>query len=202
MRYIVLAFLFAAVIAAAGFLALSQKRGPQTTSDQTPPPSIAYTTPQTDTPPLVITDEAGLLTLSLPADWTVMKEGAQGVRLSGIQAESSDFSLRNDEQAEGPFTPTYYETGSHLQVSIQNGIRPQTDRPAGEILEEKKVKVDGIEADYFRYKEPSTLQGEILDVRFSTDDKSYFFRFGYNPDTLPNGQNTFFTIIKSVELLN
>lgn len=198
MRYIILALLFAVVTLAAGFLALSQKREPQASENYTPPPSITQNPTSTQIQQIV--DEEGGISYEIPSDWNVMKEGAQGVRISGLQSETPDFVMRTDEQATGPFTPIYYDSGAHLQVSVQNDIRPQTDRPVGEIIEETQVIVDGIDADYFRYKEPSTLQGEILDVRFSTNEKSYFFRFGYNPETLSNGENIFFTIIDSVNI--
>lgn len=197
MRYIVLALLFVVVIGFASFLALSQKREPAYSS---PDPTSAMVTDSfpTETPTQLVNDSAELISLNIPRSWSVVKDGAQGVRVSGINAESPDFSLRSDDNAQGPFTPTYYESGAQLQISIQGGIQPETDRPVGEIIEEKKVKVDGQEADYFRFKEPSTMQGEILDVRLSKDDKSYFFRFVYNPETLPNGEHLFFTIIDSV----
>jgi len=200
MRYIVLALLFVAVIGTAGFLALSQKRGPQDSPTPSPSSTLTQETSPTDNPTQPVTDEMGLIQFELPAEWDVIKEGTQGVRISGIQAESPDFTMRSDEDANGPFTPIYYESGAQLQVSIQNDTRPPTDRPTGKILEETQVRVDGIEADYYRYKEPSTIQGEIMDVRFSHDGKSYFFRFGHNPDTLPSGEHLFFTIIDSVRL--
>lgn len=201
MRYLVLALLFVIVIGFASFLALAQKRE-SAYSAPDPTTSLTRTSSPTDPPLQIITDPAGLIKLELPQSWSLVKESPQGVRISGLNAESPDFSLRSDEAAEGPFTPVYYESGAHLQISIQEGGRPETDRPAGIILEEKKIIVDKTEADYYVYKEPSTMQGEIVDVRFSKDSNSYFFRFGYNPETLPQGEELFSTIINSVSFTN
>lgn len=202
MRYIVLALLFIAVITTASYLGLTQKREPQAT---TPSPTIQTSQASktiseiTQTPNSQnVTDEANLFTLTLPVTWKIVKEGAQGVRVSGIEAESPEFMMRSDTNAEGPFTPIYYESGASLHVSVQNDVSATTQKPAGVITDEKPYTIDGVRGTYFTFKEPSTAEGQLHGVQFVRNDQSYYFRFGYNPETYTDGEQMFQAIIDSV----
>lgn len=199
MRYIVLAFLFVAVLTTASYLGLTQKREPQAT---TPSPTLKASTASstiTQTPTTQnVTDEANLYTLTLPDNWTIVKEGAQGVRVSAIEAESPEYMLRSDTDAEGPFTPVFYESGAALHVSVQDDTSADTQKPAGTISDEKSYTIDGVEAMYYTFKEPSTAQGLLHAVQIVKDDKSYYFRFGYNPETYEHGEEIFQSILDSI----
>ncbi|MEK7556983.1 MAG: hypothetical protein AAB538_03330, partial [Patescibacteria group bacterium] len=70
----------------------------------------------------LITDKSNLYSITLPTGWKVTaSEGKKGVRLSYISAQSPDFSVRADENTDGPFVPQYYERGASFGLHAGPG---------------------------------------------------------------------------------
>lgn len=169
-----------------------------TASPSPAPPSPAATaSAQPQNPTQTIQDSAGLYSIELPEDWQVTLEGSKGVRLSNLLAQSPDYKVKIDTEAEGPFTPIYYQTGAGLQISVLKQPLSANPQPAGEITQQKPVTVDGVNGTYFVFKEPSTAEGQLLEVRLEKAGRSYTLRLGYNPDTFPGGQALFEQIVAS-----
>lgn len=199
------------ILAGLGLLALGLAGGywyarrptppqPSTTPAPTPAasPESVPATASAALPTQTIQDQAGLYSLELPDDWQVTFEDAKGVRISSLMAQSPDYQVKIDTAAEGPFTPIYYQEGAILQVTVLNQPLADNPQPAGAISEQKTVTVDGVDGTYFVFKEPSTAQGQLLEVRLEKTKRSYILRFGYNPDTFPGGQARFDQIVASL----
>jgi hypothetical protein len=177
---------------------------PEVISTPTPaasPEALPATASAETAPAQTIQDRAGLYSLELPDDWQVSFEDAKGVRISSLMAQSPDYKVKIDTAAEGPFTPIYYQAGAGLQVTVLDQPLSQNPEPAGAVSEKKSVTVDGVEGTFFAFKEPSTAQGQLLEVRLEKSGRSYTLRFGYNPDTLPGGQALFERIVASLRFL-
>lgn len=163
------------------------------TSTRAPTPSVSIDTQR-------VQDTMGLFSVNLPADWAVLFESQQGVRLSGITAESPNFLMESDTEAQGPFTPIYYRHGAYLQITVEEGENPGL-APAGEIISQEDRVIDGKEAQFFIFREPSTQEGELRQLLVVHDGNTYSLRFGYNPVTFTEGSDVFEGIIGSFHLV-
>lgn len=200
------------LIAAAGTIGFFFGRQPATPppsapTEATPTPAIgaapvgAINPTATPAASQTIQDSAGLYSITLPQDWQVTLENARGVRISGLTAQSPDYEVQIDEAAEGPFTPVSYKTGASLQITVLNEPLAQNPQPAGVISEQKPIVLDGVQGTYFVFKEPSTAEGQLLEVRLEKAGRSYHLRWGYNPATLAGGQTLYENILRSFRFL-
>jgi hypothetical protein len=149
--------------------------------------------------PTTVSDQANLYSISVPADWAVVTdEGAMGGQVSRIILESADFSVFVDEEAEGPFTPIYYETGATLVIHVMDTA---TGPPYhfGGVISGSSIDIDGVTAPYHVFKEPSTWAGQLLDAHADYGGNYYLFYMGYNPDTCPAGQDLFEAMLGSFQ---
>ena len=119
-----------------------------------------------------------------------------GVQVSRIVVESPDYSVLVDEEAEGPFTPIYYETGA---VFIIHAMTDEQSPPYhfGGVISESDVTVDGINAPYHVFLEPSTWAGQLLDAHVNRGGNYYLLYMGYNPETCPAGEDLFNALLDS-----
>jgi len=171
---------------------------PAPTATPTPVPALS---PCEAVPalPTTLSDQPNLYSISVPEGWAVVTdEGAMGVQVSRISVESPDFSLFIDEAAEGPFSPYYYETGA---VFIVHVMTPEQAPPYhfDPVISESAITVDGADAAYHVFKEPSTFAGQLLDAHANHGGNYYLFRMGYNPETCPAGEDLFAAILASLE---
>ncbi len=136
--------------------------------------------------------------LALPAGWDLkLNEGSRGVQLSRLEAESSDYASHTDEVADGPFVPTYIDAGASLVVHIVEPIGDSGEH--GQVLEERTVTVDGVEATWHQYAEPSTASGVHYDVHFQHDGRAYLITFSA-ADSYPDPAQAFEAILDSLVL--
>ena len=148
--------------------------------------------------PTTVTDQPNLYSFSVPDDWVIVTdEGAMGAQLSRISLESPDYSVFVDEEAEGPFTPIYYETGATLVIHVMT--RPSLPYHFQAVISGSDVTIDGVTATYHVFKEPSTFAGQLLDAHAIRDGSYYLFFFGYNPETCPAGDDLFQAMLDSFQ---
>jgi hypothetical protein len=139
--------------------------------------------------------------VEIQTTWRITaEEGKKGLQLSRITAETPDFRVREDAAAEGPFTPQYYETGAAFSIRALRDVVGGPTRH-GQILRTESITVDGRTGTYHVYKEPSTFQGQLLDVHVIFGGTEYLFEFMYNPATYPQGEDVFKDIVNSVNFL-
>ena len=157
-----------------------------------------------DSPQVRITDSSKLYSFEIPKNWAIVgQEGAMGVQLSQVTAESLDWQSEADTSAEGPFTPTYYKSGAFIQFHVSNTISSPpyhgaSDGPSSGVITTKEITIDGEKAIYHIFKEPSTAEGLLLDAHLTHGGDSYTLRFAYNPTKYPQGEQIFAEILKSI----
>lgn len=148
-----------------------------------------------------VDDASGLYAVDLPADWIIKEnEGAMGAQVSRVIAESPDFAYHTDPTFEGPFEPAYYDDGAMISIHLTQAMGPHSEEPIGVITHSTQTMVDGVLAEYYVFTEPSTFEGELLEVIFRKDGIEYSLRFVYNPDSYPQGPDVFAQILDSVKL--
>jgi hypothetical protein len=147
-----------------------------------------------------VTDSANLFTIQIPQSWQVVSsQGSQGVQLSYLSIESPNFATHTDPDFEGPFEPIYYDRGANLTLHVIKGDEGSIH--ASDVLELKKIEIDGNQASWTRFVEPSTFNGELIDVNLNYQGNNYLIRMGYNPDTDPYGVAVFDQIVSSLKFL-
>jgi hypothetical protein len=119
-----------------------------------------------------------------------------GMQVSRISLESPDFSMFIDEEAEGPFSPVYYEAGATLVIHVMTPYSPPYHDG---VISESDVTIDGVTAPYHVFLEPSTWAGQLLDVHANHGGSYYLFYFGYNPETCPAGEDLFQAMLDSFQ---
>ncbi len=148
--------------------------------------------------PTTVSDQPNLYSFSVPDGWvTVQDEGAMGGQISRIIVESLDFSVFVDEEAEGPFSPIYYETGATLVIHVMTPS--SSPYHFQELISESDVTIDGVTAPYHVFVEPSTWAGQLLDAHADHGGSYYLFYFGYNPETCPAGEDLFQAMLTSFQ---
>jgi len=161
---------------------------------------------QTDNKYVEIVDKASLYSVNIPADWEITSnEGAMGVQLSRILAQSADWSSYSDETYEGPFSPQYYQSGGALQLHVTQGESEpahygEGGGPETGVIAKKAVTIDGVEGVYHVFKEPSTFEGQLIDVHINYKGNNYLLRLAYNPANF-NGEEFFDNLLNSVRFL-
>lgn len=185
--------LFSATILAFLLLAGCGPKPEENRPDPVPTPTPPQEEMQT------VTDNGGLYSLEVPKNWKIVKnEGAKGVQLSYIEAQTSDWKSHEDNNIDGPCTPQYYDAGADLTVHVTEG----EDEPHHLItpMSTKNMTVDGAAAIYHVFKEPCTTLGQILDAHFNYNGNNYSFRLSYNPANYPQAETVFGKILSSVKL--
>ncbi len=120
-----------------------------------------------------------------------------GVQLSMISLESPDFSVFVDEEAEGPFSPIYYETGATLVIHVTTPS--SSPYHFQELISDSDVTIDGVTAPYHVFVEPSTWAGQLIDAHANHGGSDYLFYFGYNQETCPAGEDLFQAMLDSFQ---
>ncbi len=144
--------------------------------------------------PTTVSDQSNLYSVSAPDGWVkVMDDGASDIasdmRISRIYVESPDFSMSVDMEAEGPVDPVYYETGAGFGILVTTPI--SSPYHSQEVISESNVAIDGVNAPYHVFVEPSIRVGQLLDAHVNHGGSDYLFFFGYNPETCPAGEDIF-----------
>lgn len=149
--------------------------------------------------PTTVSDQPNLYSISVPDGWvTVTDEGAMGMQISRISLESPDYSVFVDEEEEGPFSPIYYETGAVLVIHVTTPSPPPYHGYGG-VISESEVTIDGVNAPYHVFLEPSTWAGQLIDAHVNQGGSDYLFYFGYNPETCPAGEDLFQAMLDSFQ---
>lgn len=149
-----------------------------------------------------LTDKANLFSVEIPNDWKIVdNQGAMGVQLSRITAESPDWSYYSDDSYEGPFSPIYFQSGGSLSFHVTEGEEEPTHYgegggPKTGVIEEKIVIVSGIEGVYHIFKEPSTFEGQLIDLHINYEGNNYVIRLAYNPTNF-DGEEFFDDLLDS-----
>lgn len=176
---------------------------PQADQVVSPESTLPLTSPLVGT--VRIRDKSNLYSIEIPKEWKITSdEGPKGVQLSSIRGESADWRIRVDDAAEGPCSPSYYESGTHFQfhaVSAEDdgahygeGGGPETG-----IISKKSILIDNVNAVYHVFKEPCTMEGQLVDAHVNYKGAGYRFIFIYNPTQNPQAEKAFVEVLNSIE---
>jgi hypothetical protein len=117
----------------------------------------------------------------IPADWSYSFGPTGGVRISDLQAESADAELVVEE-TDGPHTNIQYKSGIFMNLVILEDDSAMTEPAMAEVTRSTPVMFAGIEMTDYVFREPSTAEGEIRELRFLHNGLSYLLRFSYAAD--------------------
>jgi hypothetical protein len=118
----------------------------------------------------------------LPADWNYSFSPPIGIRLSDLQANSAD-NVVEIEDSDGPHSNIYHKSGISLSFVILDDNSAQSDPPAAVISNQYEFMFSGIVMTDYRFVEPSTAEGELREIRFFHEGRSYLLRFSSAPGT-------------------
>jgi len=143
--------------------------------------------------------------ISIPSDWKLIKEnGPRGVQISYLEFTSPDFRTHSSDC--GPSDCIYYDKGMWLAISIENSKlvnshAPESIKPNPNklIIQKKFITINSVEAAYYKFQEPSTSAGILLNVQFFNNSNEYYIHAAYNPETYPDGEEIFKIIIQSFQ---
>lgn len=125
-----------------------------------------------------VEDPNGYYQIYLPADWEVEFSAPTGPRLAGLVASSADAEVIFEE-SNGPHSNVYYKQGLSLYISVLDNDSAHSGPIQAQITSQVPIMVNGIAGDDYIFTEPSTMEGEIREVRYYHDGLSYLVRINY-----------------------
>lgn len=132
----------------------------------------------------------------IPDDWDYSFEPTAGIRVSDLSASSADAELVIEE-TDGPHSNFHYKSGIFMNLVIQEGDSASMEPVMAEVIRSDQIMISGIEISDYVFVEPSTMEGEIRELRFFHDGLSYHLRFNYASDV---DQDLISWIILNLEL--
>jgi hypothetical protein len=130
-----------------------------------------------------VVEPNGYYQMFLPEDWDTSFNAAAGIRLSDLEASSPDAEVVVEE-VEGPHDNVLYKNGILMNFVILDDDSALTEPVmAAGIKNSYRVMYNGIEMTDYLFVEPSTVEGEIRELRFYHNGNSYSLRFSYAPGT-------------------
>ncbi len=128
-----------------------------------------------------VVEPNGLYELYIPDDWSYSFGQAAGVRISDFQAQSADAELVI-EDTDGPHSNFHYRSGIFINLVILEGEEVMMEPVMAEVIRTSEIMLAGIPMSDYVFREPSTVEGEIRELRFSHNGDSYQLRFSYATD--------------------
>ncbi len=129
----------------------------------------------------LVVEPAGYYQMYVPDDWTTSFSEPVGIRLSDLQASSADASVLVEE-TEGPHSNISYQSGVVMSMVVLEDNSATMEPTAALIRSSQPIMIGGIEGNDYTFVEPSTVEGELRELRFFHNGLSYLLRFGYATD--------------------
>lgn len=145
-----------------------------------------------------VKDPKGDFSLALPKDWVVNMALGLGPSYLAFFAQSPDFSTASEGQ--GPDVKVTYKAGASLSALVRGNTQDIQRSNLTEIKSER-IKIDAREALLVEYESSTLAKGKILEARVDNIGKRYYFTFGYNPATYPQGQAVLKKILSTIRFL-
>lgn len=132
----------------------------------------------------------------IPDDWNINFKSTAGVRLSDLEASSPDAEVVVEE-VEGPHSNILYKNGVYMNFVVLEDDLAKSEPNSALIHNQYDFMLSGFEGTSYTFVEPSTAEGELREIRFYYDGKSYLLRFGYPSDV---DQEQIDWIIRSLQI--
>ena len=130
----------------------------------------------------LISEPNGYYQMYIPDDWDFTFNTTAGIRLSDLEASSPDVDVVVEE-TDGPHSNIYYKNGLVMNFVVLEDDSAKSEPNMAIVHRKESVMIYGIEATDYLFVEPSTAEGELREIRFYYDGRSYLVRFGYPLDT-------------------
>ncbi|MCJ7717884.1 MAG: hypothetical protein MUO54_15385 [Anaerolineales bacterium] len=117
----------------------------------------------------------------IPDDWNINFKSSAGIRLSELEASSPDAEVVVEE-TEGPHSNILYKNGLVMNFVVLEDDSALSEPNMALIHNKNDIMLAGFEGTDYTFVEPSTVEGELREIRFYYDGKSYLLRFGYSSD--------------------
>ena len=114
----------------------------------------------------------------IPDDWNINFKSTAGVRLSDLEASSPDAEVVVEE-TDGPHSNILYKNGVFMNFVVLEDDSAKSEPNSALIHNQYDFMLLGFEGTSYTFVEPSTAEGELREIRFYNDGKSYILRFGY-----------------------
>lgn len=117
----------------------------------------------------------------IPENWDFSYGEAAGVRLSDLQA-ASPYQETVITEIDGPHDNISFVNGILMSVVVLEDDSAKNEPVMAQNLRSNPLMISGIEGMDYVFKEPSTVEGEIRELRYYYNDLSYLIRFSYAED--------------------
>lgn len=117
----------------------------------------------------------------IPENWEFSYGEAAGVRLSDLQA-SSPYQETVITETDGAHDNISFMNGVLLNVVVLEDDSAKNEPVMAQVLRSNPIMISGIEGMDYVFHEPSTVEGEIRELRYYHNDLSYLIRFSYAVD--------------------
>lgn len=129
----------------------------------------------------LVTEPNGYYQMYLPADWEFSFNPTAGVRLSDLQATSPGAEIVVEE-TDGPHSQISYKSGVTLNVAVLEDDSGMREPNMAQVINQAQIMISGIAGNDYVFTEPSTVEGQIREVRYFHNGLSYLVRFSYAVD--------------------
>ena len=116
----------------------------------------------------------------VPVDWNYSFGTPIGIRLSDLEASSADYVVEI-EDSDGPHSNIYHKSGISISFVILDDNSSQSEPAAAQISTQYEYMMSGIVMTEYLFVEPSTAEGELREIRFVHNGRSYLLRFSFGP---------------------
>jgi hypothetical protein len=114
----------------------------------------------------------------IPDTWNFSFEPTAGIRLSDLQA-ASPYAEVVVVESDGPHDNIYFENGVLLNVVVLEDDSAKNEPVMAQIQSSNPIMISGIAGMDYTFLEPSTVEGEIRELRYYYNGLSYLVRFSY-----------------------
>lgn len=142
-----------------------------------------------------VKDPKGSFSLKLPNNWMVDTKGGTEPSYIAFFAQSPDFLTESEGQA--PDIKVTYKTGAMLNVLVRGNTKDIQRANLTEIKSER-IEIDGKDGLLAEYKSSTLAKGKILEAKVDYMGKRYYFTFGYNSATYPQGEAVLKAIMSTI----
>lgn len=130
----------------------------------------------------LISDPNQLYQILIPDDWAFNFQPPVDIQLASLEARSADLEVESKDEG-GPHDNVYYKNGIAMRLNVMDDDSANYPPFPNRIREQYDVMYSGIQGTEYIFTQPSTVEGEELQLQMYYDGKSYLLGFAYANDT-------------------
>lgn len=129
----------------------------------------------------LLVEPNGYYQMYIPQNWDFSYGEAAGIRLSDLQA-TSPYQETVITETDGPHDNISFVNGVLMSVVVLEDDSALNEPVMAQVIRSNPLMISGIEGMDYVFQEPSTVEGEIRELRYYHNDLSYLIRFSYAAD--------------------